>query len=313
MKKKLSIVLVAVTLILTFTTTACANELVYIKPPVETGYHSCKIISHRGLSAVAPENTVAAFDLAGQKGSDGIEFDIYPTTDGRWVVMHDETVDRMTNKEGKITEMTFAQTQQCVIDAGNGINNNKGQKIPTLEQVLEICEKYHTTPYIEIKGGNENEIQQLAKLLSGYKNHNDFVVISFIEDYLVQLKSVFPNMKMYWLVSSAKEENISYCIENHLDGIDFNYKKTSNKMIEEIVASGLTAAAWTVDSVKDFESLCAAGVGVITSNCIVGSENTCSHICHSNNSFLKIIWKIVKSIRDIFGNKDEYCTCYVKH
>lgn len=312
MKKIFSIVMTLV-LLFSLCSFALAGDVNYVAPPQKGT--AAKLVAHRGLSCAAPENTLAAFELAGKTGYTGIEFDIYPTTDGKWVVMHDETVDRMTDKTGKITEMTYAQTQECTIDAGNGIAEYPGQKIPTLEQVLAICEKYNATPFIEIKGGTTADVNQLAQLISEYKNHNKFVFISFGENYICQIKALLPEVTVLWLVSKPNEANIAYCLENNIDGIDFNYKNASDRMIRKIVSSGLISGAWTVDSPDDFSSLCLLNVEYVTTNCIFvkekENENVCTHICHSDNPLLKFIWKVISFFINLTGEK--YCVCGQRH
>ena len=87
------------------------------------------IIGHRGASAHAPENTLAAFRLAHEQGADGIELDVTRCLSGEVVVIHDDTLDRTTNGEGNVTEWSLAELH--TLDAGNG------QRIPTLDEVFE--------------------------------------------------------------------------------------------------------------------------------------------------------------------------------
>ena len=87
------------------------------------------IIGHRGASADAPENTLAAFALAQAQGADGIEFDVQLSADGWPVVIHDSKLERTTNGQGLVQEYTLAQLQE--LDAG------EGQPIPTLDELFE--------------------------------------------------------------------------------------------------------------------------------------------------------------------------------
>jgi glycerophosphoryl diester phosphodiesterase len=87
------------------------------------------IIGHRGASAEAPENTLAAFALAQAQGADGIEFDVQLSADGWPVVIHDSKLERTTNGKGIVQQFTMADLQQ--LDAG------QGQRIPTLDEVFE--------------------------------------------------------------------------------------------------------------------------------------------------------------------------------
>ncbi len=94
-----------------------------------------RILGHRGASAYAPENTLIAFERAFELGADGIELDVTLTRDGIPVVIHDDRVDRTTNGNGLVSEMTVEEIQR--LDAGGSFNVKfRGEKIPTLEKVL---------------------------------------------------------------------------------------------------------------------------------------------------------------------------------
>jgi len=93
-------------------------------------------IAHRGASAAAPPNTLAAFEKAIELGADGIEFDVHLSADGVPVVIHDFTVDATTDGSGRVAEMTLVQLKQ--LDAGSTFDPAfAGERIPTLEEVLE--------------------------------------------------------------------------------------------------------------------------------------------------------------------------------
>jgi glycerophosphoryl diester phosphodiesterase len=87
------------------------------------------IVGHRGASADAPENTLAAFILAIEQGADGIEFDVQLCADGVPVIVHDDTVDRVCDATGRVDELTLAELRQ--LDLG------MGQGVPTLDELFE--------------------------------------------------------------------------------------------------------------------------------------------------------------------------------
>lgn len=94
------------------------------------------VIGHRGASAYAPENTLAAFRLALEQGADGVELDAKLSADGHIVVIHDQTVDRTTGAAGRVREKTLAELR--MLDAGGWFHPFfAGERIPTLEEVLE--------------------------------------------------------------------------------------------------------------------------------------------------------------------------------
>ncbi len=94
------------------------------------------VFAHRGSSAHAPENTLAAFQLALTQGAPALELDAMLSADGQVVVIHDDTVDRTTNGSGKVHQMPLAAIKE--LDAGSYFDPTfKGEKIPTLAEVFE--------------------------------------------------------------------------------------------------------------------------------------------------------------------------------
>ena len=101
-----------------------------------------KIFAHRGASGYAPENTLEAFALAITQGADGIELDVQLTKDGIPVVIHDETIDRVTEKTGFVKDYTLNELKELTV-LGNKFPEYSSSKIPTLEEVLDaVIPKY---------------------------------------------------------------------------------------------------------------------------------------------------------------------------
>src|SRR5262245_59418730 len=97
-----------------------------------------EVIAHRGSSAVAPENTLAAVDLAIRAKAHRVEFDVQLTKDGVPVVLHDETLERTTNGKGRVRDRTYKEISK--LDAGSWFHADfRGERLPTLDMVLELC------------------------------------------------------------------------------------------------------------------------------------------------------------------------------
>ena len=79
------------------------------------------VIAHRGSSAYAPENTLAAFQLAAEQGADAIELDVDLTRDGQVVVMHDATIDRTTDGHGRVGDLTLEEIRRADAGAWSGL------------------------------------------------------------------------------------------------------------------------------------------------------------------------------------------------
>jgi len=102
------------------------------------------LLSHRGLVRHAPENTLPAFASAIELGL-SIELDVYQTRDEQLVVIHDTTVDRTTNGQGEITQMTFAEIRK--LDAGGWFHPRfAGVKVPTLKEVFQLVQQRQRKP-----------------------------------------------------------------------------------------------------------------------------------------------------------------------
>ncbi len=96
------------------------------------------IIAHRGACGVAPENTLPSIDSALAARADMIEIDVHLSKDGRLIVMHDETVDRTTDGEGTIAEMTYPEIEK--LDAGKWFDDMyAGTKVPLSVMVWPVC------------------------------------------------------------------------------------------------------------------------------------------------------------------------------
>ena len=120
------------------------------------------IIAHRGASAFAPENTLAAFELAIKQGADGLEFDVHCSADGVPMVLHDASLDRTTNGHGRVAGHDLRSLKR--LDAGSWFNLRHpaharalyaGCHIPTLGEALELVMRRRTMAFIEIKASGE--------------------------------------------------------------------------------------------------------------------------------------------------------------
>src|SRR5712692_10539889 len=110
------------------------------------------VVAHRGASGHAPENTLAAFRKAVALGATFIETDLQLSRDAHFVAIHDEAVNRTTNGQGAVHGMTLTELRR--LDAGSWFGSDfAGERIPTLEEILEFSKKNDVVFYLEIKPG----------------------------------------------------------------------------------------------------------------------------------------------------------------
>lgn len=153
------------------------------------------IFAHRGASAHAPENTLAAFQLALAQQADAIELDVKLSADGQVVVIHDATVDRTTNGTGRIKDLSLAELR--ALDAGSFFSEKfQGEKIPTLDEVFETMGK-RTFINVELTNYNTRRDQLVETVCMIVKKHQlqkRILFSSFLISNLSKARSYLPDV-----------------------------------------------------------------------------------------------------------------------
>ena len=230
------------------------------------------MIAHRGFRAVAPENTVPAFEEAGKAGFSAIECDIYRTKDGVWVIQHDRHTYRMMDTNKFVEKATYEELKNADTDNGVNIDKYPNLKICTLEEYLQICEKYGMQAVIEFK--EENNHEYYGEVIDLCKKYPDVKVtfISFKFSDLQELRKLCDYDMMY-LVQKIEDEDIELAKSIDNCGIDFNGNKEENfendaVQIKKCIDDGMLVGAWTIDDPAVMKKLVDVGVNLITTDCI---------------------------------------------
>ncbi len=225
------------------------------------------MVAHRGFSSLYPENTLPAFEGAAEAGFDGYEFDIHTTADGKWVVIHDDTVDKMTDGTGNVEDFTLKEIRSLKIDGGNGIEGWTELRVPTLTEALALCDSSDIIPVIEIKKCDVKYLPDLKAYLDGKGLSDRAVIISFTKEYLEAYRELDGDIQMYLLSNDFTKEDVDWCIENNF-GINFNYLLLYKYADAVLYAKkqGVKLAAWTVDNTVFKDVMVLFGADVITTN-----------------------------------------------
>ena len=204
---------------------------------------------HKGYSAQYPENSLASFK---NNKWDYAENDIWFTKDNQWVVMHDPTIDRMTNGTGKIQEMTLDQIRQYKIDKGTNLDKCAAEDlvIPTFKEYLEACKSSNSIPVIHIKpekiprAAYDNMVKDLKE--TGF-NAKNMVFICFFAEPLKEMEAQFPGVEMMYLAGGEAEKRISTVkdISNNC-GLDVNYKTVDADVMRVCKDNDTKLGVWTL-------------------------------------------------------------------
>ena len=153
------------------------------------------IIAHRGASHLAPENTLTAFRLAKTLGADGFECDVQITRDRHLVVAHDYLTDLKTGVHGNIPDMDFDDLRQ--LDFGKWKSPEfAGEKIPTLEEVLEVAQDFRMV-HIELKPYFDRDEEIVDRIIDAVLDaglEEKAVLTSFEYGALRRVKERMPQM-----------------------------------------------------------------------------------------------------------------------
>jgi glycerophosphoryl diester phosphodiesterase len=121
-------------------------------------------IAHRGHSIGAPENTMAAYELAVELGAEMIEADVNITRDGRLAMIHDHTLDRTTTGRGAVSSISWADLQE--LDAGSWFEGrHRGARVPSADALLAFARDAGIVLCLEVKGANATEARAIAECL----------------------------------------------------------------------------------------------------------------------------------------------------
>lgn len=226
------------------------------------------LTAHRGFSGIAPENTLVAFEKAGEYNFYAAECDVHLTKDGVWVVHHDENIFRLTNGYLNIAESTYKELQEYVVDNGVNVNKYPNQKIATLEEYLVVCKDVGVIPQIEIKAGSEEKLQEILDLLGKYDLRENAIIISFNVDMLKKVRALDSHIELWYLVEEITDESLAEC-KSYSFALAFNHLKNDDTSVKKVLEAQIKACAWTVDDIEALERLYNLGVKYFTTNAII--------------------------------------------
>lgn len=229
-----------------------------------------KVYAHRGFSSVAPENTIAAFNKALEIGVSGIELDVQLSKDGIPMVFHDEKLDRTTNNQGFLASFTCAELKK--LDAGSWFSKTyAGEKIPTLEEVLQLLSKKPHTAVelnIELKTGivDYPDLEEIVlDLTAQYQIQSRTIYSSFNHYSLKKIKELDSTARIGILYVAGIYEPWTYAVNMGAEALHPLFYNIQPLLVKEAHLAGVKLNPWTVDDPKIMKKMIECGVdGIIT-------------------------------------------------
>jgi len=223
-------------------------------------------IAHRGASALAPENTIAAFERAVELGADVIELDLHMSRDGELVVIHDDTLDRTTDGRGVVHELNLKDLKR--LDAGRWFGKEfAGERIPTLTEVLQrFAGKVPLA--LEVKAGSAFFPGIEEKVISALRRHSAIgqaAVASFDHYALQRLKEIEPTLRTAALLVGRPVSLSALAGPAKADGLALEASFVTKTEVEACRAAGLQLVVWVVNDPAQMRHFIRLGVdGIIT-------------------------------------------------
>ncbi|MDT8340515.1 MAG: glycerophosphodiester phosphodiesterase family protein [Longimicrobiales bacterium] len=230
-----------------------------------------EIIAHRGFSARAPENTLAAIRAALDAGADAVEWDMHAAACGTPVLIHDPTLERTTDGTGTVVEHTAEALR--ALDAGGWFHPDfAGEPVPTFAEALALTEPAGVTVYAEVKGCRDpGDLDRMARTVrqAGMASRTVFISLDFgLVDHLAR---VAPEARVGYVVDRRERMDDALARARPLGqrGVvdpDRRFVLREPDLVGRIRSQGNDVAVWTVDDPDEAEALVRAGVRRLTTN-----------------------------------------------
>jgi glycerophosphoryl diester phosphodiesterase len=223
-------------------------------------------IAHRGASGYAPENTLAAYRRAVAQGVTFIETDLHLTRDAHFVALHDETVNRTTNGQGPIQQMTLLEARR--LDAGSWFGSEFiGERLPTLPEILDFAKKHDVVFYLELKsdgfwGGDH-------ALISALRDSGEIprvIVMAFDASILEGLRKIEPTLMTALLYDGTIENPLEKALSIGARQIAVKGDLMTPNFLSAAHKKDIQLVCWTINQPAHMRLLAAAGVDGIMSD-----------------------------------------------
>ncbi|MDX6181286.1 glycerophosphodiester phosphodiesterase family protein [Flavobacterium sp. Fl-77] len=217
-------------------------------------------IAHRGAKGYEPENTLKAFQKALDLNADGIELDVHLSADGQIIVIHDETIDRMTNGKGLVNALSLSELKSFLID---------GQyEIPTLREVFDLVNK---KCLINIELKNFETSEKIVTLIEDYIveknwNYEHFIVSSFDWNALQKVHDLNSKIQIGVLTEDDLDLALAFAENIQAKAIHPDYLLLNSENVKKMQDKGFLVLPWTVNTEEEIRKIKSYNVDGIISD-----------------------------------------------
>jgi glycerophosphoryl diester phosphodiesterase len=222
------------------------------------------VVGHRGDSQNAPENTLAAFSLAVEQHADLLEFDVHQTADGDVVVIHDDKLDRTTDGQGEVHRLRTSDVR--AVSAGRWFSERfAAERVPLLDEVLDLCRRARVVPMIEIKAKWKRTQDCGRRVVQSLARHGLLeraVVICREAARVSEVRAASPVTPISTITFTKRQARGAMRVEG-VRGVDCYWKSLSLALVAQLRQGQFFLTPWTVNRARDMERLILLGCEAI--------------------------------------------------
>ena len=228
----------------------------------------CRNYAHRGFSEQYPENTMLAFEKALEAGCEGIELDVQLTKDGRIVIIHDEAIDRTSDRKGLVKDLTYEELSEA--DFSYRFRGSVAfQKIPTLREYFTLVQHRNIMTNIELKTGvwEYEGIEQLVyELIRAFHMEEKVIISSFNHHSVMRMKTIAPQIPCGFLSETWILDAGHYVSSRGVEAYHPQFRMLTEPETADLRAHGVRINTWNVNEPEDIRAMILLGVDGIISN-----------------------------------------------
>jgi len=206
-------------------------------------------IAHRGAKGYEPENTLQAFQKALDLNADGIELDVHLSADGHIIVIHDDTIDKMTNGKGFVNTLSLPELKSFLIA--------EKHEIPTLNEVFDLVNK---KCFINIELKDVDTLTKVVSLIDEYVSekkwsYDHFIVSSFDWNALLEVHNFDSKIPIGVLTETDLNLALAFAETIKAKAIHPYYHLLNEENTKEIQKKGFLVLPWTVNIEEDIQKI----------------------------------------------------------
>lgn len=222
------------------------------------------LTAHRGVWAVAPQNSLPSYEAAVELGYYTAECDIHLTKDNEWVLIHNSEAESQFCQFGEVADYTLEELKTFSYKGGKNFWKYEDLRIATLDEYLDVFVGTKTRPQIEIKSETYDMLYTVVEAVEEKNMVEQAIVISFDLEQLKKIHELNSDIELWYLIDEITPENIAAAkaVDENM-WLSPNFEANNKESIQLAIDAGMNASFWTVNTVEEAKMLYDMGIRYI--------------------------------------------------